>query len=171
MSEEIISQLIEVASHGFAVIVEGKPGSGKVRLCIEATKRMGLTPSYIPLDSCDEIDFTGRDTPFSGGVVHERGVFDQLPADAGVVLDGLQYVNPYLMPQIALAVIAYVRFPTKKRATFIMVPPDNEAVNGWLDELFKPATGESIGGIRHTVRVETDFKAIAEEMISHSQHK
>jgi hypothetical protein len=110
-TDEIVDQLVKSAQSGFAVVVRGPYGCGKVWMCDLAIKKMGLKARTISLDQLDEMD--------------TRNLINVGP-DTGIILDGLQNVLHDNMPILAGVLLQFVLDSKFKRVVFITVPPDTE---------------------------------------------
>jgi hypothetical protein len=156
-NEEIVAQLVQSAQRGFAVVVVGEHGSGKVWLCQMAIEKMGLKPMTVSLDMLEASDFEGLPFPGENGEVKRTpNMFKQLPAGTGVILDGLHRMRQEFWPMLAMSLLEYIRLPDgQKRVVFITIPPDSENchASAIIKEWFRPATGESLGLEQPTVQV------------------
>jgi hypothetical protein len=134
-NEEIVSKLVEAAKHGWAVVMVGDYGSGKVWLSDMALKRMGREACTIHASQLDADDV--------------YLAFQKLPENSGAILDldHLHDMEAQILPMIVVSAVEFVRI--KQGVLFITVRPGQENALS----LFNIVTGESMGLPRQTVEV------------------
>ncbi len=160
-TEATIAQLVSHVQRGFAVVVIGQHGCGKMEMCHQAVKQMGLEPYTIQADMMDMSDLHGLPLPPKDGECNPGrtpGLFDKLPDGVGLIIDNLDKMNSDLVPTFALHVIEYVRrgiLKGEKKVVFIVAHPDDDRhhTSEIISEWFRPATGETLGLERLVVEV------------------
>lgn len=128
----VVAKLVEAAQNHVAVIVMGRYGSGKNWMCDRALKQMGLEPHTFYMPAMDPIE------------ILDKTFLDNLPKNAGVILDCIQYLDRQRVLQVALALTKFVR--VNGGVAFLTFSPDDEhhRLGDTLNHL-EIATGATLG--------------------------
>jgi len=124
-----VQKLARAVKEHEVVLVVGERGCGKHEMCMEAIKSLGLKPFSFEMSVMTPEELNGIPRSLDQKVKFPDGALDKLDDGTGVVINGLEMVDPSQLQVVTAAIARYTRTKGKKRTAFIVLPPNSQVPN------------------------------------------